>query len=131
MQLKEFNHEQKVNYQVTPPHMHQLNAAKHAIITWKNHFISCLSWFNPKFPMHLWDLLIYQASITLNMVRTNHSNPQMSVYTALEGSFDFMTTPLDPPGTQVVVHEKSVQCNTWDPHGKDGWYVVPSPEHYR
>ena len=46
---------------------------------------------------------------------------------ALEGPYDFTATP----GTQVIIHEKSIQHKTWAPHGKDGWYIGPAPEHYR
>ena len=33
----------KLRYQLTPPHMHRINAAERAIRTFKNHFLSGLS----------------------------------------------------------------------------------------
>ena len=49
----------------------------------------------------------------------------------LEGVFDFNKTPLAPPGTRVVLHEKPSQRLSWDPHGTEGWYLGPALEHYR
>ena len=50
---------------------------------------------------------------------------------ALEGNFDFINTPLAPPGTKVIIHEKPGQQKYWEPHGLEGWYLGPSMEHYR
>ena len=36
-----------------------------------------------------------------------------------------------PPGTEVVMHEKSKQRGSWDIHGEDGWYIGPALQHYR
>ena len=50
---------------------------------------------------------------------------------ALEGNFDFINTPLAPPGTKVIIHEKPGQQKYWEPHGLEGWYLGPDMEHYR
>jgi hypothetical protein len=49
----------------------------------------------------------------------------------LEGNFDFNKTPMAPPGTKVILHEKPQQRKSWDPHGAEGWYLGPALEHYR
>jgi hypothetical protein len=49
----------------------------------------------------------------------------------LEGTFDYNKTPLAPPGTKVIIHEKPQQRKTWDPHGTEGWYLGPAMEHCR
>jgi hypothetical protein len=67
--LKEFNKLHNVDYQLVPPHVHQRNAAKRAIRTWKKHFVAGLCSTNPAFPLHLWDRIIKQATITLNLLR--------------------------------------------------------------
>ena len=36
-----------------------------------------------------------------------------------------------PPGTQVIIHNKSAVRGSWDFHGTEGWYIGPSLEHYR
>jgi hypothetical protein len=55
----------------------------------------------------------------------------MSVYAQLNGHFDFNRTPLAPPVTRVIAHEKLDQRASWDPHGVDGFYLGPASDHYR
>jgi hypothetical protein len=55
----------------------------------------------------------------------------MSAYAQLNGHFDFNRTPLAPPGTRIIAHEKPDQRASWDPHGVDGYYVGPALDHYR
>ncbi len=129
--LKEYNKIHNIDYQLVPPHNHRRNAAERAIRTWKNHFTAGLCSTDEQFPMHLWCRLLNQANITLNMLRPSQRNPKVSAYTMLEGNFDFNKTPMAPPGTKVIVHEKSGQRLTWDPHGTEGWYLGPALEHYR
>ena len=117
--------------QRVPPHNHRRNAAERAIQTFKNHFIAGLATADPKFPLREWDRLIPQAIITLNIMRECRINPKLSAYAYLFGQFNFNATPLAPPGTRVIAHEKPQQRGTWDPHGVNGWYVGPALEHYR
>ena len=49
----------------------------------------------------------------------------------MNGHFYFSATPLAPPDTKVLVHSKQGQRQSWDPNGKEGWYIGPSQEHYR
>ena len=65
------------------------------------------------------------------MMRASRLNPRLSAYTQLEGTFNFDATPLAPPGCKVIIHEKPKQRNSWDQHGKLGWYLGPALEHYR
>eukprot|EP00957_Ditylum_brightwellii_P002474 189947-Ditylum_brightwellii.AAC.1 len=81
-------------------------------------------------PPHLWDRLIPQACMTLNMLRPSHLNLRISAEKQLNGMHDFNSMPLAPPSTKVIVHEKSTVRGTWSPHGVDGWYIGPSPHHY-
>lgn len=129
--LKEYLHEQNVDFQLVPPGCHRRNAAERAIRTWKNHFIAGLSSCDPKFPLNLWDHLVEQANITLNLLRGSRMNPKLSAYTQVHGIFNFNKTPLAPPGTRILIHEKSDKRATWAPHGVDGWYIGPAMEHYR
>jgi hypothetical protein len=125
--LKKYN----VTYQLTPPHMHRRNAAERAIRTFKNHFLTGLAMCDPNFPVAEWDRLLEQAQLTLNLLRTSRLNPHLSAHAYLFGNFDFNRTPLAPPGTRVVIHEKPRQRASWAYHGVDGWYIGPSQEHYR
>jgi hypothetical protein len=60
-----------VDYQLVPPHCHLHNAAERAIRTFKEHFVARISSVDPTFPLHLWDRLLPQAEITLNILRTS------------------------------------------------------------
>ena len=129
--LKNFITKEQTEYQLTPPHIHRRNAAERAIHTFKNHFISGLCSVDKNFPLHLWCHLLDQEELTLNMLRTSRINPNLSAHEQLHGIHDFNATPLAPPGTKCIAHEKSSQCGTWAPHGQLGWYVGAAPEHYR
>jgi hypothetical protein len=67
--LKQCMSNEGVDYQLVPPGMHHHNAAERAIRTFKNHFIAGMCSVDKHFPLHLWDWLVPQAVITLNMMR--------------------------------------------------------------
>jgi hypothetical protein len=129
--LKTFMHDQDVDFQLVPPGMHRRNAAERAIRTFQNHFIAGLCSVDKDFPLHLWDKLIPQAEITLNLLRASRINPNVSAYAQVNGTFDFNRTPLGPPGCRVLAHDKPDKRTTWAPHGLDGWYVGPALDSYR
>ncbi len=54
--------------QLLPPDTHRRNVAERAIQTFKSHFISILAGVDPSFPTKLWDRLILQAVMTLNLL---------------------------------------------------------------
>jgi hypothetical protein len=76
--LQQFMHNKAINYQLVPPDLHHCNAAKRAIQTFKNHFIAGLCTTNAQFPLMLWDQLLPQALITLNLLHTSRINPCLS-----------------------------------------------------
>jgi hypothetical protein len=129
--LRKYLTKQGINYQLSPPHIHRRNNAERAIQTFKNHFIADLCSVDPTFPLKLWDKLLPQATITLNLLRKSRINPRMSVYAQLNGHFDFNRMPLAPPVTRIIAHEKPDQRASWDPHGVDGYYVGHALDHYR
>jgi hypothetical protein len=61
-----------------PPGIHRRNAAERAIRTFKNHFIAGLCGVDQYFPLHLWDRLLPQAILTLNLLRGSRINPKLS-----------------------------------------------------
>lgn len=69
--------------------------------------------------------------LTLNLLRTSRINPKLSAYAQLFGQYDYNRSPIAPPGTKIVAHVKPSVCGTWDLNGEQGWYVGPSPDHYR
>jgi hypothetical protein len=76
-----------ISYQLVPPHCHRRNAAERSIRTFKEHFVAGLSSVDPSLPMHLWDRLLPQAEITLNLLRTSRLHPQLSAATHYHGLF--------------------------------------------
>jgi hypothetical protein len=119
--LRNYLTKQGINYELSSPHIHRSNNAERAIQNFKNHFISGLCLVDPTFPLKLWDKLFPQATITLNLLRKSRINPCMSAYSQLNGHFDCNRTPLVPPGTRVIAHEKPDQRASWDPRGLDGY----------
>jgi hypothetical protein len=64
--------------QLVPPDMHCRNWMEHAICTFKVHFLAILAGTNAAFPPYLWDLLLLQAELTLNLLRQATLNPWIS-----------------------------------------------------
>jgi len=83
------------------------------------------------FPPSLWDRLLPQTEITLNLLRQSNAMPTVSAYAHLCGPFDYNKMPLAPMGCEVQVHEKTDSRGTWAYHCVDGWYLYTSPDHYR
>ena len=123
--------ENKLKYELVPPHQHRRNAAERAIRTFKNHFLAGLATCDLDFPIREWDRLNQQAELTLNLLRNSRVNPNLSSWAYLFGNFNFNKCPLAPPGTKVVIHSKPTQRNSWAFHGEQGWDIRPAPNHYR
>jgi hypothetical protein len=87
--LKIFFTANDVDYQLVPPHCHRLNAAERAILTFKENFVAGLSSVDPTFPLHLWDRLLSQAEITLNLLRTSRLHPQLPAAAHFHGLVDY------------------------------------------
>ena len=121
----------EIAFQLAPPHQHRRNAAERAIQTFKNHFLAGLASTHPKFPVHEWDRLVNQAEMTLNLLRNCRINPKLSAYEYLHGNYNFTSTPMLPPGTKILIHEKPTQRASWDNHGIEAWYVALALNHYR
>ena len=128
--LNNFIRRKGVTFLLVPPHLHQTNSIKHAIQTFNNHLISGISSCDPGFTMYLWDRLLSQGTLTLNLLRPSRINPRLSTEAQINGVFDFNRTPLAPPGTKFLFFESSADRRNWSPHGVDGWYLCPAPKHY-
>jgi hypothetical protein len=129
--LKNFFTVNDIAYQLVPPHCHRRNTAERAIRTFKEHFVAGLSSVDPSFPMHLWDRLLPQAEITLNLLRTSRMHPQLSVAAHYHGLVDYNKTAFAPPGCKIIAHEKPGKRRTWAPHGQHGYSLGPAMHHYR
>jgi hypothetical protein len=102
--LKNFFIANDIVYQLVPPHCHQRNTVERAISTFKEHFVAGLSSVDPSFPMHLWDRLLPQAEITLNLLRTSRLHPQLSATAHFHGLVDYNKTAFALPGCKIIAH---------------------------
>jgi hypothetical protein len=67
--LKSYLHDNNIAFQLVPPYSHRINAAERAIRSFKDHLIAGMCSTDKAFPMYLWDRLLPQSVITLNMLR--------------------------------------------------------------
>jgi hypothetical protein len=81
--------------------------------------------------MHLWDRLLPQAEITLNLLRTSRLHPELSAAAHYHGLVDYNKTAFAPPGCKIIAHEKPGKRLAWAPHGQHGYSLVPAMHHYR
>jgi hypothetical protein len=95
--LKAHIHQQDITFQLLPTHRHRQNSAERAIRSFKDHLIAVLCSTDKYFPMHLWDILLPQAVMTLNMLRTSRINPKLSAATHIFGQYNFNRAPMAPP----------------------------------
>ena len=91
---------------------HRKNAAEAAIRNFKAHFLSILAGTAKNSPLFLWDRLLTQAEITINLLRQANADPTKSAYAYLYGPFDYNRMPLAPMGCRVQVNEKNDQRGT-------------------
>ena len=98
--------------ELVPPGCHRRNAAEVAIRNFKAHFLSVLAGAANDFPMQLWNRLLPQTEITLNLLRQSNTTPTVSAYTHLSGPFNYNKMPLAPMGCSAQVHEKTDKRGT-------------------
>jgi hypothetical protein len=92
--LRNFLTTKNVDFQLAPPHLHRRNAAERSIRTFKNHFVAILCGADPNFPIHLWDPLIPQVILTLNLLCGSRINPRLSAHAQLHGASISTELPL-------------------------------------
>ena len=129
--LKDAFAKYNVPFQRVPPKEHRANSAERAIRTFKNHLVSILASVDTNYPLTEWDRLLPQAVLTLNLLRSSRIHPSLSAHASIFGAYDYNRTPIAPPGTKVVAHTSSDARTTFGPHGRVGWYIGPSMQHYR
>ncbi len=129
-QIKQFLTKNKCNILLIKPHNQRVNAAKHAVQTFKDHFISALATMDSEFPLQLWDQVTPQVKNTLNLLHRSRINPPKSAYEALHGPYDWNRFPLAPLGCKAVIYELPGHGDSCGSRGRDGWYLGPSIDHY-
>ena len=125
-----FEHEAKLGYHYAPPGNHRTLHAERDIRTWKNHFIATRAGADPSFPKDLWDEVLDQVDLTLNLLRSSGVNG-LSSWDYTCGPYDYTRNPIGPAGAKVLVYENPESRKTFDDHGVEGFYLGPSWDHYR
>jgi hypothetical protein len=98
--------------QLLPPDNYRRNLAKRAIHTFKSHFKAIIAEVDNSFLMRLWDKLLPQVTLTLNLLRQSNMAPTVSAYAYVNGPFDYNAMPLGPMGCAVQIHESTNRRKT-------------------
>jgi hypothetical protein len=93
--------------------------------------VAGLSSVHPTFPLQLWDRLLPQEEITLNLLRTSRLHLQLSAAAHFHGLVDYNKTAFAPPGCKIIAEEKPGKRHTSAPHGQHGYSLGPAMHHYR
>jgi hypothetical protein len=122
-----------MDIQLVPLHNHHVNAAEHAIATFKEHFVAVLATVDVDMlcPLQLWDKFLPQVKLTLNLLRFSRRNPRVSANQELYGPFYFNKMPLAPLGTKALVYNNPATTASWALHATDSFYVGLANNHYR
>jgi hypothetical protein len=110
-------------FQLVPPDIHHQNWAECTICMFKDHFLAILAGIDSTFSPYLWDLLLPQAELTLNLLHQAMFNPRISAWEFFQGPFDFNKTPLGPVGCHVLIHVKPATGQSWDFWAEPGFYI--------
>ena len=66
------------SYELVTPNLHRINLAERDIRTFKAHFLSILTGVDPNFPKYMWDNLLVQIKLTINLLRQATLNSRIS-----------------------------------------------------
>jgi hypothetical protein len=126
--LKIFFTANDIEYQLVPRHCHRRSADERSIRSFKEHFVAGLSSVDPTFPL---DILLPQAEINLNLLRTSRLHLQLSASAHFHGLVDYNKIYFALLGCKLIAHEKPGKRRTWAPHGQHGYHLGPAMHHYR
>ena len=112
-----------VNFQVAPPGSHRRNASESSIRTLKNIFIAVICSTDTEPTLHLWDQLLTQALLTLNLFCASCVKPWFSAHNQLHGDFWLKSdAPLPYRNTRRREFETNI-TRYLNPHEVDGRYI--------
>jgi hypothetical protein len=124
--LKAYVHDKNITFQLEPPYSHIRNSSERAIRSFNDHLTAGMCSTDRAFPMHMWDILLPQAVVTLNILRISRINPKLSASTHMYGQYDYNRWTMAPPVKRSIAQELPNRRITWAPHGKmDGKLAPP------
>ena len=125
-ELKDAISENDADYELVPKGQHRRNIAERGIQTWKSHAIGVFSGFPTEAPLFLWDEMLPQIDMQVNLLRFSNVNPTVCSNTVLNGVHDFNRHPLAPLGIDMHMLEHPDKRKTWGVKGKKGTYIGTS-----
>ena len=90
--------EYKIEMELVPPGFYHCNASEVVIRNFKAHFLSLLAGIAEGLPPSLWDRILSQSKVTVNLLRQYNAAPNVSAYAHLSGPFDYKKIQLSPMG---------------------------------
>ena len=93
-------------FQLVPLDVHCRKIAERAIRTFKSHFLLILAGIDDSFSKFLWDHLLPQTELTLNLLCQSTLAPDISAWEHFNGPFNFDATPIGPISCPVTIHNK-------------------------
>ena len=95
-EFKQAIKENELEYKLVPKVQHKRNLAERALQTCKAHTIVALRGLSDTFPLGLWDQLLPQLDMQVNLLRFSNLNPKFCSWTVLNGAHDFNRRLLVP-----------------------------------
>ncbi len=117
----------KLDMELAPPGCHRHNTAKVAICNFKAHFLSILAGVVDDFPPNLWDQLLPQTEITINLIQQSNATPNVLAYAHLSGPFDYNKCHW----LQWDVRPRCMRKPTNMAHGHIIWLMDGISSHYQ
>ena len=129
-EVEDFIASQQTSVQYSPPGRHCAPAEK-AVQTYKACFKSVTASLPAAFPISYWCHLLEQIDLSVNIVRPCRQNPKLSAWAATEGEFHFSSTPIAPPGTELLMYVRPENRKSFGHNANKAWYTGPCFKHYR
>ena len=86
--LKKATTTMDIKYQSVPPSNHRAKNADRDIHTFKKHFVAWLCSVDSDFHLQLWDKILQQEKISLNLLQQPRPHTHLSAYTHIYVEFD-------------------------------------------
>ena len=121
--FKQSIEENELEYELVPKRQHIRNIAEQALQTRKAHTIGTLSGIADNSPLGLWDELLPQLNMQVNLLQFSNVNPNVCSWTVLNGAHNFNSYPLVPLGVKIQMLENPDKRKACGVRSKPGYYV--------
>ena len=115
-----------IEYQLMSPSYHRYHNSERSIQTPKKQFIAWLYSVDSDLHIQLWDIMLQQAIVSLNLLQKSRLCPHLFAYTHIYRYLYYNYNLLVPTGKKVVIHNRQNNISPWEPHGKPAWYSGPA-----